>query len=129
MTQNNENRALFDQTPEQIAESKQHMEALVEEARRKKAEGQEDSETKTFEFDVTLEELAESGGMDGLNDILDSRLSDRGFSHIPSDIDYRAIGLIPGDDTHEGIITILATYTPDYMGMDEEDIEWQERIN
>lgn len=129
MTQNNEHRALFDQTPEQIAESKRHMEALVEEARRKKAEEQEDSETKTFEFDVTLDELVESGGMDGLNDILESRLSDQGFSYIPSGIDYRAIGLTPGDDTQEGIITILATYTPDYMGMDEEDLEWQERIN
>jgi len=99
---------------------------LVEVARRAKMERM--GEPTTFEFDVTLDELVDSGGMDGLNDILESRLSDKGFSYIPSGIDYRAIGLVAGDDTHEGIITILATYVPDYMDADEDDIDEEDRI-
>lgn len=77
---------------------------------------------KTFEFDVTLEDLLYANGVEGLNDILDSRMADRGIQHSATDIGYKVVRLYPvTEEGVEGLITIIATYVPDYMGYEDED--------
>jgi hypothetical protein len=78
----------------------------------------------TFEFDVTLDELLDAEGIEGLNDILDDRLASQGISHIPTDIGYTVVKHHPGgEENPSGLITIIATYIADDMGEEDEDDE------
>lgn len=78
--------------------------------------------TATLEFDVTLDDLMEANGAEGLNDILDQRMSQNPeFEGVmPTDIAYEPLFVSPGDTA---LITIRATFTPEsYFGeADEED--------
>lgn len=77
----------------------------------------------TFEFDVTLDDLLYAEGVAGLNDILDERMTNdpqaRFEGQMATDISYEALTVTPGDTN---IITISATFTPDYLyGEPDED--------
>lgn len=76
--------------------------------------------TKTFEFDVTLDDLLYVNGAGGLNEVLDFRMgNDPEFEGIiATDISYEAVLLSPGDTA---LITIRATFTPDPMFGEDED--------
>lgn len=77
-----------------------------------------------FIFDVTLDDLLEADGVEGLNNILEERmLQNPEFEGVlPTDISYEPQFVTPGDI---GLITIIATFTPDsiYGETDEEDDE------
>lgn len=78
--------------------------------------------TATFEFDVTLDDLVEANGIEGLNDILDERLAQDPLGRfegvIASDISYEPLSVTPGDT---GLITIVATFTPDSLTGESDD--------
>lgn len=76
--------------------------------------------TKTFEFDVTLDELIEANGVEGFNDILDERLSQNPEFDgiIPTDISYDPLTVWPGDTA---LITIRATFIPDSISGETDD--------
>lgn len=78
-------------------------------------------DTKTFEFDVTMADLLDADGLNGLNEILDERMADRGIQHTATDISYDLTGL-HREDGAEGLLTIVATYVPDFDLMDEDEI-------
>lgn len=73
----------------------------------------------TFEFDVTFEELLYAEGAAGLNEILDERMADQGIQHTATDIGYQVIKHTPGEEGTSGLITIIATYIPDYEAEDD----------
>lgn len=77
-------------------------------------------EPRTLEFDVTLEDLVEAGGLEGLNEILDQRMSQRPEFEgmIATDISYEAVSVSPGD---VNLIVIVATFTPDPLYAEDED--------
>ena len=79
----------------------------------------------TITFDVTLDELLYAEGAAGLNDILDERMTNdpqaRFEGQMATDISYEAVSVSPGDIS---LITISATFTPDYLyGEPDEDSE------
>jgi hypothetical protein len=81
----------------------------------------------TFEFDVSLDDLLYAEGAAGLNDILDERMSNdplgRFEGKIATDISYQPVLVTPGDN---GLITIIATFTPEALDGADEDEEGDE---
>lgn len=75
-----------------------------------------------FIFDVTLDDLLDADGVEGLNNILEERMTqDPEFEGVlPTDISYEPQFVTPGD---VGLITIIATFTPDsiYGETDDDD--------
>lgn len=64
---------------------------------------------KTFDFDVTFEELLWMQGAGGMNEVLDERMEQAGLQATATDISYEAHKM----DNKTGMITVRATYTPD----------------
>lgn len=80
-----------------------------------------------FEFDVTLDDLLYANGLEGLNDILDERMAAKPedfYGVMPTDISYELKSVTTGDEGL-GLITIVATFTPESLygdyEADEED--------
>lgn len=64
---------------------------------------------KTFDFDVTFEELLWMQGAGGMNEVLDERMEQAGLKHTATDISYEARKMT----NKTGMITVRATYVPD----------------
>lgn len=73
-----------------------------------------------FIFDVTLDDLLDADGVEGLNNILEERMAQNPeFAGVlPTDISYEPQFVTPGDI---GLITIIATFTPDSIYGDNDD--------
>ena len=69
-------------------------------------------EPMTFDFNVSLDDLLYTPGLEGLNEILDNRLEqDPSFEGvIATDISYETVSATPGPS---GTITIRAIFTPE----------------
>jgi hypothetical protein len=79
-------------------------------------------DTQSFEFEVTVDDLIEVNGVEGLNEILDERMGEAGIKHTATDIGYEVTKMT----NKTGLITITATYLPDFEafgGEDDEDDE------
>lgn len=83
-------------------------------------------DTKTFEFDVTVEDLLDADGVAGLNEILDERMASQGIQHTATDIGYE-VKRMHKEDGADPLIIIVATYIPDFEGVDEDDMEAEMR--
>lgn len=70
---------------------------------------------RTHRFILSVEELAELGSIDALNDHLDSCLEASEFTHIATDISYEAVGV------EKGGVIIEATYIPSDENEEEDD--------
>ena len=62
----------------------------------------------TFDFDVTMYDLVEAEGIDGLNEILDERMAAQGIDGYAADVSYWPINLDVQGDQH--MLTIRAKF-------------------
>lgn len=79
-------------------------------------------DTKTFEFDVTVEDLLDADSLAGLNAILDERMASQGIQHTATDISYE-VKRMHEEDGADPLIIIVATYIPGFEGVDEGDMQ------
>ena len=73
-----------------------------------------ENDVKTFQFEISLDELVWLEGMQGMNDLLDEKMTQAGLGEIATDISYAIIKLnVSADGNENNTVTVEATYLPD----------------